>query len=61
VLAQVELARLLLTERVVLDIERARLLLSAARPVAQHRGLVNVLRSIDDCTSTQPALAWLSQ
>jgi len=55
--SQVELARLLLTERAVLDVERARQLLSAARPVAQHRGLVNVLRSIDECARTQPLRA----
>jgi DNA-binding winged helix-turn-helix (wHTH) protein/tetratricopeptide (TPR) repeat protein len=55
--AQVELARLLLTERSVVDVERARLLLSAARPVAQHRGLVNVLRSIDEHSRVQPLRA----
>jgi tetratricopeptide (TPR) repeat protein len=47
--AQVELARLLLSERSVLDVARARQLLAAARPVAQRRGLVNVQRTIDEC------------
>ena len=45
--AQVELARLLLREQSVLDIERGRALLSATRPIAQRRGLVNLLRAID--------------
>jgi len=55
--AQVELARLHLSERSVLDVERARLLLSAARPVAQRRGLMSLLRSIDECTRGQPLRA----
>jgi DNA-binding winged helix-turn-helix (wHTH) protein/tetratricopeptide (TPR) repeat protein len=55
--SQVELAHLMLTERSLLDVERAHLLLAAARPEAEGRGLVGVLRRIDACAKLQPTRA----